>query len=407
MNEREKKLAMIVGVLLVGTCLYYGATKIYEVFNSRTDKIAELEDEISTKEAQQARGLRARRILTEFEERALPSDHLKASLRYRDWLQEWVKDAGVGADVKWVSKQDITVDKEPAHAIHEFSVMCNANLPQLVELLYNFYSQDYLHRIKTLSARPMQGKLLQLSFRIEAVAMPGVADKSLENMPSKRLAFDSLDKYFDVIVGRNLYSPANQPPQFARASTEERGYVHQRMSFSPKVQDPESGQLTYRVEHDGLPGLQIDERTGRIEWTPEEVGEFEIMVYATDDGIPAKESSQTIRLAVSEPPPEPERNDPPPPRRTFDEAKYTYVTGIVEVNGRRQVWLTVRTDGTWLRLFEGDTFEIGAMYGKVVRIHTRSVEIESEETVYSIRFGQSLYEGQVVSGAEDVAASDS
>lgn len=108
---------------------------------------------------------------------------------------------------------------------------------------------------------------------------------------------------------------------------------------------------------------------------------------------------------MSEPPPEPVV-DEPPPRRSFDEAKYTFVTGIVEVNGRRQVWLTVRTDGSWLRLFEGDTFEIGSLNGKIVRIYTRHVDILADETVYAVRFGQSLNDGEVVGGGdEEVAAS--
>ncbi len=203
-----------------------------------------------------------------------------------------------------------------------------------------------------------------------------------------------------MIVARNLYAPANLPPRFV-AGQSQRGYVKQRLSFTPAVEDPEKGNLRYRVEHDGLEGLSIDERTGRIEWTPAETGEFEILVHAIDDGLPAKEVSQTIRLAISDPPPPPED---PPARRSFDEAKYTFVTGIVEVNGRRQVWLSVRTEGKWLRLFEGDTFQIGSLDGKVVRIHIRHVEILADDSLLSVRFGQSLSDGEVISQAKDGVA---
>ena len=177
--------------------------------------------------------------------------------------------------------------------------------------------------------------------------------------------------------------------------------LNQRMSFAPQVDDPEKENLTFRVEHDGLEGLTIDPKTGDIEWTPTETGEFEILVHVSDNGLPAREVSQTIQLAVTDPPPPDEE---PPPRRTFDEAKYTFVTGIVEVNGRRQVWLTVRTDGTWLRLHEGDTFQVGAMDGRVLRIYPRSVDIEANDAVYSVRFGQSLHDGQVVREYDDEVA---
>ncbi len=159
--------------------------------------------------------------------------------------------------------------------------------------------------------------------------------------------------------------------------------------------------MSYSVEHVGLEGLTIDERTGRIEWTPTQTGEFEILVHAVDDGLPAKESSETIRLAITDPPP---REDPPP-RRTFDEARYTFVTAIVEVNGRRQVWLSIRTEGKWLRLYEGDTFQIGSLDGKVVRIYPRHVEILTDNALRSVKFGQSLQQGELISEAKDGVAS--
>jgi len=403
MNQRERVLAIVVGLLMAGAVLYYGGKRVASVFTARADRIQELNEEISAKELQQARGMRARRLLDAYSERAMPSDEVLANSRYRAWLHEWAESADIrDADVKWVTKQTITLDKERIHDIHQFSVVCHGDLPQLVQLLYDFYRQDYLHRVKLLHARPLKDKRLSMKFTIEAVSMPGVDDKELSQMPSARLAHDTLEDYFNVIVRRNIYAPANLPPQFADEGPQ-RGYVNQPMSFAPDVKDPEEGELTFRVQANGLPGLNIDEQTGEIEWVPNETGEFEILVYATDNGIPAKESAQTIRLAVSQPPPPPPREEPPP-RRTFDEAKYTFVTGIVEVNGRRQVWLTVRTDGTWLRLFEGDTFEVGAMSGEIVRILPRQVEIVSGDAVISVRFGESLYEGQVVRDPEEGVA---
>ena len=104
-----------------------------------------------------------------------------------------------------------------------------------------------------------------------------------------------------------------------------------------KAEDPDKNAVHYRLDKSDLEGLRIDERSGRIEWTPDRTGEFEIQVCAVDDGVPAKEVSQTLRLAITDPPAPPK----PTERRSFDETKHTFVTGIVEINGRRQVWLTV------------------------------------------------------------------
>ncbi len=400
MNRREKMLAYAVGLLVVVAGLNYGIKRVIGIFTVRSEEIATLTEEINGKEVMKHRGTVANRLLEQYRLRSLPSNSNLANSRYRAWLHEWCEKSHVSrANVKYVTKQIF----RDSHERHTFSVTCEADLPRMVNLLYDFYQQDYLHRIKYLKAKPGDDNSLGLTFTIEAVAMPDVDDKEMQAMPSRRLASQDLDDYLDVIVARNLYSPANQPPKFTSANTQT-GYVDQRMSFSPKVDDPEKGKLTYHVDSKGLAGLSIDEKTGKIEWTPDKTGEFEILVYAVDDGLPAKETSQSIQLAVSEPPPPSEE---PPPRPTFDEAKYTFVTAIVEVNQRRQVWLTVRTEGKWLRLFEGETFQIGSLNGKIVRIYPRHVEILADTTLLSVRYGESLGEGKVIGESEaDVASAD-
>ena len=400
MTHREKILAICVGLLVVAAGLFYASKRIATVITQRTDKIRELENDVTGQEALVHRGAVASRLLGKYRERSLPTEPQLANSRYRAWLFQWCEKAHVPqANITYVNRRVIRQKDEIAHDEHTFSVLCEADLPQLVNLLFGFYSQDYLHRIKSLRATPSKDKRLALNFTIEVIAMPEVADQELPDIPSERLALRNLQDYYDVIVARNLYAPANLPPKFA-AGQSQRGVVNQRLSFSPAVEDPEKGRLTYRLEHDGLEGVTIDEQSGRIEWTPTQTGEFEVLVYAVDDGLPAKEVSQKIRLAITDPPP---REDPPP-RRTFDEAKYTFVTGIVEVNGRRQVWLSVRTEGKWLRLFEGDTFQVGSLDGKVIHIYPRHVEILADNALLSVRFGQCLDDGEVISQAKDGVA---
>ena len=91
-----------------------------------------------------------------------------------------------------------------------------------------------------------------------------------------------------------------------------------------------------------------------------------------------------------------ERPDPPrpePPR--FDQAKYTYVNGIHEVDGRPEVWLFVRTTGETLKRREGEDFQIGSVRGTVVRINVaeRDVEVELDGQRFLVPFGENLREG--------------
>jgi hypothetical protein len=398
MNRREKVLAAFVGILVLLAVLNFAVKRIVSQFSDRSDQIAQLQTDIQSNETIVRRGTVADRVLRTYNERSLPSDPVMASSRYRAWLYEWVEEANIkAANVKHVKVSRF----QQSHDRHTFNVTCEATLPQLVDLLFRFYSTDYLHRIQHLSASPAEGKLLSLNFTLEAISMPDVEkDRALPDLAAHRLAFDKVADYQQVIVRRNPYARANLPPKFT-SSDSQRGFVRQPVSVTLEAEDPEKNAVRFRLEKNDIEGLRLDESSGRIEWTPARTGEFEILVSAVDDGIPAKETSQTLRFEISDPPPPEE----PPVRRSFDEAKYTFVTGIVEINGRRQVWLTVRSEGKWLRLFEGETFQVGSFEGKIVKIHPRHVEIQSQDTILSVRYGQSISEGEELKEGPNVAAS--
>jgi hypothetical protein len=397
MNRREKMLAAAVGLLVLVALLNVGFNRIVKRFSDRSEKIAQLKSEIESKETVIHRGKSANRILQVCRERSLPSDPQLANSRYRAWLHEWIEKANIrGENVTWAR----TSRYQDAHDRHMVNMDFEATLPQLVDLLYHFYSVDFLHRIQFAKIAPSQGNRLAVNFTIEAISMPDAAkDQPLSARKADRLAFQDLKDYQNVIVTRNFYGRGNQPPKFASSSTQ-RGHVGEPLDVTLKVDDPEKGEIHYRLEKSDIAGLHVNERSGRVEWTPDRTGEFEIQVCATDDGIPAKEASQTVRLEITEKPKVEERRERP----SFDEAKYTFVTGIVEINGRRQVWLTVRSQGKWLRLYEGETFHVGTFEGKIVKIHPRHVEIESGDAVWSVRYGQNLSEGQeIIDRGPDVA----
>jgi len=91
---------------------------------------------------------------------------------------------------------------------------------------------------------------------------------------------------------------------------------------------------------------------------------------------------------------EPPREPSPPPQ--FDPSKYAYITGIVEENGRPQLWLQARTTGETYKLGEGDTFELGPVRGKIVQIHQRAAEVELDGQRRLVALGTSLQSGEVL-----------
>jgi len=93
-------------------------------------------------------------------------------------------------------------------------------------------------------------------------------------------------------------------------------------------------------------------------------------------------------------PPRVERPTPPPvaaPKPpAFDDAKHTIISAIVQVDDRPQVWVLVRTSGKLLKLFEGDSIEVGQYKGKITKISRLDVEIDSDGRRQLIALGENL-----------------
>jgi hypothetical protein len=395
-NKRERLLLGIIGALLVVVVLSFGGRRVWNMYSTRHDRIARLQDQIQDKERRVRRGKQAAKVLEVYAERSLPSNPQLANSRYRAWLVEWTKQADVNQpNIQYQSgRKRVDLYNE-----YTFDVTCLTDLPHLVRLLYGFYTADHLHRIKQLTIRTRKDNQLQLTFNIEALSLPVVpADRSLTTESARRLALNSLDDYLHAIVDRNYFGPGNKPPKFATIGPQT-AYRNRPFSFSPPVSDPEKGKLTYQLDKE-LPGVEIDKSTGRIKWEPTELGELEIPITVTDDGIPAKSDHTVVKVAVQEPPPERE----PVRRPSFDRAKYTFLTGIVEVNGTSQALFTSRTDDKRFKVHEGDTLKTGEFEGVVQRITPKNVEILSGGQVVLVKLGQAISDGQVLGQAQATSA---
>jgi hypothetical protein len=102
-------------------------------------------------------------------------------------------------------------------------------------------------------------------------------------------------------------------------------------------------------------------------------------------------------VAYSPPPTPPPRPTPPrtPPRPPpepplLDPIQFAYVNGIVEINGRREVWLYSRLEDKTLKLSENDTFQVGKTRGRVLRIGVRDVEMEINGETRKLTLGDNL-----------------
>lgn len=80
----------------------------------------------------------------------------------------------------------------------------------------------------------------------------------------------------------------------------------------------------------------------------------------------------------------------------FDTAKHAFVTAVLDVGGKPQVWLNVRTTGELLKLDEGDEFQVGTFRGTIERIGALAVEILADGRRQLVPLGKSLRDSQDV-----------
>ncbi len=388
MTRRERLLIIAVAMLVVAFVGFWAAGRISDAFSSRQDQVARLEEEIRQKQFTQVRGKRAAQQLARFEEQALPADRERARSMYQGWLLE---------AVEAVDLEDVKVDPVggrpvgDVYFVQPFNVSGRGNLEQLVNFLYDFYSADFLHRIERLSITPIKDtKLLDIALTVESVSLPGSTNiDRLPDRPSERLALKSLEEYRDPILKRNLFGPPNSSPRLESIGRRE-AEVNKPTEFRLRARDvDEKDRLRYWLEADERLQAKIDEATGTVAITPTELGEFTVKIGVADNGLPEGSDEATFTIQVVEPPPPMVVvKEPDPP--AFDDAGFAYITGVVEINGRPEIWLSVRTTGQLLKLREGDRIQVGQFDGVVKRIHSKAIQIQQGDRQLYLKNGQNL-----------------
>lgn len=99
------------------------------------------------------------------------------------------------------------------------------------------------------------------------------------------------------------------------------------------------------------------------------------------------------------PPPRVARAAPPKPN--FDDAKFAYFTATIQVDGRYQAWIHVRTTNETLRLFAGDDVKVGLFDGKIVSIEPRSIVVKCDDEELRVELGHNLREGKAIAETKE------
>lgn len=172
-----------------------------------------------------------------------------------------------------------------------------------------------------------------------------------------------------------------------------RDYLHaiQRLSITP-LQEGKRVDLLISIE-----AIALDQATAKdalpvgplVERKLPEFGEYAKTIVDRNMFVVYSPPPPPAPPRRSEPP-RPSRPPAPPPEPVLDPSEFAFINGIVEVNGRREVWLYSRTEDKTLKLGENDTFEIGKVRGRVLKIGLREVELEINGESRKLTLGDSL-----------------
>ncbi|UUO04478.1 putative Ig domain-containing protein [Blastopirellula sp. J2-11] len=388
MNQREKILVGLVGLLVIFGVLYLGYGRYASAYDQRAKQLAALQGQIDQEEFVEIQAILAAQRLATYREHSLPEDYRVSQSLYSNWLHEKVGEVGF----EDVSIKPLSRKKVGMHSEYAFSVRAKAPLARITQFCYEFYAFNVLHKIKSVSLRPLpDSENLEVTLSVEAIGIEGVND--LVDAKAKRrelLTHGELADYQKVILARDFFRPGNKTPKLV-STTKHTAEMGKTFSYAVKAEDPDKkDRVSFQLGEGAPTGLQISER-GTISWKPTELGEFKFNVMVHDDRQPTIMDSKEFTIAVVEPKP-PEMK--PEPKPSFDDAAHAFLTATIVSGEYPEAWVSLRTKNKMLRLKPGEKFEIGQLKGKILSVGDKVIELQIGDETVQLRIGQPLSEAR-------------
>ncbi len=388
MQSRERILLLIVVGLLVLVAGLWGGKRAVDTLRSRQSELQRLDSEADQTSVLEAQLTELTDRRTRLAERSLPPDTQTAKLAYHAWLADLVQEQGF-LGVK-VEQQRTTADKGFTRL--GFQVSGEATYQQLIRFLEKFYAADHLHKITSLKMPLGRGpELLNISISIEALSLPKSQNKqelskhaSLDNPPER------LQAAVNQLMLRHFYR-SNQAPQITVAASVP-ATVGRSIRVDLTSKDPDGDKVSYKLDS-GPPWLELRGATLVSTGNPA-AGTYDVVVSATDDGLPAK--TATHKFAINVRPAPVVKTKPTSKPVPFDHLKYTFLTRLVERGNRPEARIMVRTLEIDHTLLIGEEKDVAGTKIKLLEINfkRRTIEIELPGGVRrTVALGESLAGG--------------
>lgn len=307
MNDREKKLAILVGVIVALWFMNWGWQK-YSTWKSMAitrQSSAESEAQEAFLKRQEAR--RAVNRLHTWREQSLPANVAVAQSQYRAWLIEKLQNAKLAIDD--VSPRR-TGQRNEAFSSLSYEVTVAGKLEAVVRFLDSFYRSGQLHKITSMRLTPMDDSSnLRVTISVEALSVNGTKRESgVYDGASQRLALASADEYVERIVERNPFiaykKPAPKPEPRPVVVRDERPAPAPRPQFNHADHAKLTGVVSIGDDYQAWVTVQtLGERLFLRKGDPVKIGLFEgkvidvlekELVVETPEGVIAIRVGDTI-----------------------------------------------------------------------------------------------------------------
>ena len=385
MTQRERVLAILVGGLFVLGLGQWGFSKYKTAIETRRNRYQSLQDQLVRYNEQRNQGALADRQMGEYVVRSVSSDPERARSDYQSWLFDVVKKHDI-AGAK-ITANERTNNVGDLYKQLTFTLTGQAVMPEIIGLVHEIQAKDYLHRIRGLDIKPAKDEdRFSVNLSIDVASLNSApVDAKPPGSNSWRVAPDAV-AYTEPILNRNLFEPPNRAPTYTGQRTLEatRGRSE---AFPLAFKDADSHRLSFDLVK-APENVSIDPRSGTLRVQSEELKQFDVTVRVTDDGYPRQSVDETLLVKVVDPPPPDE--EPEVVELAYDDAKQTYLTGLVQGAENWTAWMNVRTRGKTLKLRVGDEFEIGSVRGVVESIDSDKVQLRIGEKVVTLTSGSAL-----------------
>ena len=210
MNSREKLLAAGIGVIAT---LFVGNSVVSSVrsgFDKKRDLVQTLEKKKSDQELQMTAGKVASLKLNKVVAKSLPRNEELAIGDYQKWLIELGEEAKLAAPTS--QNTGDSIEKDGSYHLYKFKLAGTGTIENATQLLYGFYSKDYLHRIVQFEFRPVPNSAepdqLIISLNCEVLAL-GVAKDKQEPPKNSSGAHDERHDVWRNDDGHGRFGPSD------------------------------------------------------------------------------------------------------------------------------------------------------------------------------------------------------